>query len=70
MSLSSSSIVAIQQDPMSPTILTDYDTAMNVLDERIGTKSGGRRTRRRVRTMVKKSYKIRDGRKRRKRSSK
>ena len=47
--LPAGSSVAIQQDPYSATILTNLETAENILNDRVGTKSGGRRTRRRRR---------------------
>lgn len=45
--LSSNAIVSVQQDPFSAPYLTNAETAENVLEERIGTKEGGHRKRRR-----------------------
>lgn len=44
--LNASSIVEVQLDPYSAPIFLNAETAENILEDRMNTKSGGRRTRR------------------------
>jgi hypothetical protein len=41
--------VSIQQDPQSPTMLVDYETAQNIFEDRNMRITGGRRSSRRQR---------------------
>lgn len=47
--LASTALVSVQQDPFSAPYITNVETAENVLEERVGTKEGGRRSRRSTR---------------------
>lgn len=56
MSVPDAAIVSIQPDPYSPTIMTFAENRKNIYNDRIGTKSGGRRVTRRMRRMRRRTY--------------